>query len=118
MRFGIVGGGFGYDCHLQALKNIKGVEIVGITDSGSGNLLSKLFNPKIYFDSIESLIREKPNIIAIATPPKNHLSLISKVTENNINIVCEKPFCITSNQALNAYLLVENLKLTNLINFQ
>ena len=71
MKFGIIGGGFGYDCHFSALSNIKDVEIVGITDSGSGNLLKKLSNPKIYSNSIEQLIDLKPNIITIATPPKS-----------------------------------------------
>ena len=118
MRFGIIGGGFGYDCHFEALKNIKGVEIVGIADSGSGKLLSKLSNPGIYYNSTESLVKLKPNVITIATPPKKHFSLISKVARNNIHIVCEKPFCFSSNQGLNANLLVEKLKLGNCINFQ
>ena len=48
MRFGIIGGGFGYDSHFRALKNIKGVEILGIADSGSGRLLPKLSNPIIF----------------------------------------------------------------------
>ena len=118
MRFGIIGGGFGYDCHFEALKNIKGVEIIGIADSGSGKLLSKLSNPELYFNSIESLIKSKPNAITIATPPKNHLDLISKVAQNNIHIVCEKPFCISSSQSLNANSIVEEFKLANCINFQ
>ena len=118
MRFGIIGGGFGYDCHFEALKKIKGAEIVGIADSGSGKLLSKLPNPELYFNSTESLIQSKPNIITIATPPENHFSLISKVAQSNIHIVCEKPFCFSSNQGLNANLLVEKLKLGNCINFQ
>ena len=41
MKFGIIGGGFGYDCHYKALLNIEGTEIIGITDSGSENLISK-----------------------------------------------------------------------------
>ena len=45
MRFGIIGGGFGYDCHFEALKNIKGVEIVGIADFGARKLLTILSNP-------------------------------------------------------------------------
>ena len=118
MRFGIVGGGFGYENHFKALKNIKGVEIVGIADSGSGKLLSKLSNPEIYSNSIESLIKLKPNVITIATPPKTHFSLISKVAQSNIHIVCEKPFCLSSNEGLNANLLVEKFKLANCINFQ
>tara|TARA_S200000501_G_scaffold300190_1_gene287195 strand:+ start:147 stop:1178 length:1032 start_codon:yes stop_codon:yes gene_type:complete len=118
MRFGIIGGGFGYENHLKALKNIKGVEIVGIADSGSGRLLSKLSNSDLYFNSTESLIKLKPNVITIATPPKSHFSLISKVAQSNIHIVCEKPFCISSTQGLNANSLVEKFELTNCINFQ
>ena len=118
MRFGIIGGGFGYECHFEALKNIKGVEITGIADSGSGKLLSKLSNTEIYFNSIESLIESKPNVITIATPPKHHFSLISKVAHRNIHIVCEKPFCISSTQGLNANSIVEKFKLANCINFQ
>ncbi len=118
MRFGIIGGGFGYECHFKALKNIKGVEIVGIADSGSGNLLSKLSNPEIYLNSVEALIKSKPNIITIATPPRNHFNLISKVAQSNIHIVCEKPFCFSSTQGQNANSLVQELNLSNCINFQ
>ena len=118
MRFGIIGGGFGYDSHFAALNNIRGVEIVGIADSGSGRLLSKLPNPEIYFNSVESLIKSKPNVISIATPPKNHFNLISKVAQSNIHIVCEKPFCISPTQGLDANLLVEKFKIANCINFQ
>ena len=118
MRFGIIGGGFGYESHFQALKNIKGVEIVGLADSGSGRLLSKLSNPELYINSIESLIKLEPNVITIATPPKRHFNLISKISQNKIHIVCEKPFCISSIQGLNANSLVEKFKIANCINFQ
>ena len=118
MRFGIIGGGFGHDCHFKALKNIEGTEIVGIADSGSGRLISKLSNPKIYCNSVESLIKLNPDVITIATPPINHFSLISKVARSNIHIVCEKPFCMSADQCINSISLVENFKLSNCINFQ
>ncbi len=118
MKFGIVGGGFGYDCHFEALKNIESVEIVGITDSGSGKLLNKLSNPEIYSNSIDHLLALKPNVMTIATPPKNQFSLISKIAQKNIHILCEKPLCISSKQGLDSNLLVEKLKLGNCVNFQ
>ncbi|ABM71935.1 Hypothetical protein P9515_07261 [Prochlorococcus marinus str. MIT 9515] len=118
MRFGIIGGGFGYDSHFEALKNIKGIDIVGIADSGSGRLLSKLTNSELYFNSIESLIKSKPNVITIATPPCNHFNLISKLAQSNIHIVCEKPFCISSTEGLKANSLIEKFKLASCINFQ
>ena len=118
MKFGIIGSGFGYDSHFKALEKIKGVEIVGITDSGSGKVISKLSKPNIYFKSIESLIQANPNVITIATPPIHHFGLIKKLAKNNINIVCEKPFCISTKQALNSILLIEKYGLSNCINFQ
>jgi len=118
MKFGIIGGGFGYDCHFEALNNIQGVEIVGITDSGSGKLIKKLSNRDIYSKSIENLIGLRPDVIAIATPPKNHLDIISKVSQENIHILCEKPFCVSAIEGLNSTLLVEKYKIANCINFQ
>ena len=118
MKFGIVGGGFGYDCHFEALKNIKGAEVIGITDSGTGRLLKKISNPKIYFNSVEDLISLKPDAITIAAPPKFHCSIISKIAQKNINLLCEKPFCISTQEGLKSTLLVEKLKLANCINFQ
>ena len=118
MKFGIIGGGFGYDSHFEALKNIKGVEIVGITDSGSGKVISQLSDPNIYCQSPETLIKSNPNVITIATPPINHHDLITKIAKNNIHIMCEKPFCISSMQALNSIALIEQYGLANCINFQ
>jgi len=118
MKFGIIGGGFGFDCHLEALKNIKGVKIIGITDSGSGKLLKKISNPQIYSNSVDHLISLNPNVITIATPPRYHSDLISKIAQKNINILCEKPFCISTLEGLNSTLLVEKFKLANCINFQ
>ena len=118
MKFGIVGGGFGYDCHYKALLNIEGTEIIGITDSGSENLISKLSNPNLYIKNFDDLLSLKPDIISIVTPPISHFNLISKSLQKNIHVLCEKPFCSNSIDSFKSLSLAEKAKLGNCVNFQ
>ena len=118
MKFGIIGGGFGYDCHYKALMNIKDAEIIGITDSGSGNLISRLSNTEKYFNSYDNLLSSELDVISIVTPPSTHWDYINKSLLKGINVFCEKPFCSSSKESLNSLNLVENLELGNCVNFQ
>jgi predicted dehydrogenase len=104
--------------HLQAYQSeqLKSmVEIIAAAEPNDENRkLSKEKFPsiKFYSSTKELLKNERLDFIDITTPPKYHSELIMEGVENNLHIICEKPF--TFNFA-EAELISKILKQSNLV---
>jgi predicted dehydrogenase len=92
IKVGIIGAGYGLDIHISALETVKGVEIVGVSDSGSGRARDKLKDKSLYFESWEKLLSSDIDLVVIATPPDAQLEIVTASITNNKHILCEKPF--------------------------
>ena len=53
---------------------------------------------KIYTDYVEMLDGEKPDIVHICTPHDLHAPMAIAALERGINVLCEKPLCISMEQ--------------------
>ncbi len=87
---GIVGlGAAARSIHLPAFRKIKRLTVVGGVDPAAK---SDMF-PFPVFDSLADLMAShSPDIIAIATPPDSHFSLICESLNAGAHVFCEKPF--------------------------
>lgn len=62
---------------------------------------------KFYASTSELFSNEKIDFIDITAPPKFHASLIKEGIKNNVNILCEKPFTLTLDEAEETYKLLK-----------
>jgi D-apiose dehydrogenase len=87
---GMVGlGAAAKSIHLPAIGKIGRLNIVGGVDAAA----KKNAFPFPIFDSLSDLMgSQSPNIIAIATPPNSHFSLICQSLNAGAHVFCEKPF--------------------------
>lgn len=89
--------------YLPALNFLKSkyneYEISSIIDLNIDRAKNLAFNNNIknYSNALHKDNLNKEDVILIATPPSSHFSIVeSFITNHNINILCEKPFLLSS----------------------
>ncbi len=99
MKIALIGiGGMG-GVHFNCYKNIKDAEIVAVCDVRTDMAKEKVNDEKIHiYESYDELLKnENPDIIDICTPSYLHREMSIKALEKGINVLCEKPMSLTSN---------------------
>jgi len=80
--------------HAAAFAANSRTELVGIVDSDPAQRekAGDFYKISVYEDARECIVATKPDIIAIATPPSTHESLLALAFELGISaVICEKP---------------------------
>lgn len=90
-------GGMG-SCHFDCYKNIKNVEIIAVCDVREDMAKDKVDNENIHIYSSydELLANEQPDYVDICTPSYMHREMSIKALEKGINVLCEKPMSLSS----------------------
>ena len=102
MRTGIIGCGKIASFHLNTIKGLSGVEVVGVADASSENLksFSNKYNIANTYSSLDELLKQtKPNVIHILTPPKTHRDLAITAMNRGCHVYVEKPMATNSKEA-------------------
>jgi len=108
--------------HLNALKNIDGVEITGVFDPSREN--SEKFakqaggNTKIYSSEEELIKKGNINGVVICSPHKFHFPQIKLALENDLHVLVEKPAIINSEEASQIKKLIEEKKKIFVVGYQ
>ena len=114
IRLSIVGTGYFSQFHFDAWKRLD-IEVVGICSLNKNEALekSKQFNNcKVYSDFTAMINDTKPNLVDIIVPPQNHLNFIKIAAESNVNIICQKPFTNSLQEAKKAVKIAEKYGIT------
>ena len=92
LRAGIVGAGHIAEFHIQALKRIPFVDIVGITDldRAKADALAGRFDLKV-FGSLAELLKAGANVIHVLTPPATHAPVATEALRGGAHVLVEKP---------------------------
>ncbi len=104
--------------HIKAFADERLKSKLTITSAVEPNLENKIKCEKEYpfikfYSSVDELFEnEKIDFVDITAPPKFHGQLIRKAVENKVNIICEKPFALTLEEAAD---LSDLLKKSNLV---
>ncbi len=111
MKVNLVGCGGISKCHLNAIKVLKNKNIVlsavaDIIPERADNTAIEM-NCKAYYNYIDMLECEKPDIVHICTPHYLHVDMAVEALNRNINVVLEKP-CATSVDGLKRLIEAEN----------
>lgn len=119
LRVGLIGaGGFGH-IHLNCYTNNKNCQLVAVaakTYEHAKSASVKFDIPSIYIKDEwkEMLRKENLDVVSICTPNYLHYPMTIEAIENNINILCEKPICISKDELRS---IEEKLAGKNLIYF-
>ena len=98
MRSAIIGYGNIAKLHEQVLKG-QGHEIVAVCDCNEA-VLQRAPGQHHYTDYVEMLDREQLDAVHICTPHYLHADMIVAALERGINVLCEKPLCISEEDIL------------------
>jgi predicted dehydrogenase len=103
LKIGIVGiGKVASNYHIPAYRMIKGVTVTAICDNDASAVdkAAKKFGiDKTYSDLDEMLENESFDFVDICTPIFTHYEYSTKCLNKGVNILVEKPFVLTTNQA-------------------
>lgn len=96
MKVALIGYGVIGKVHVNVINCLK-EDLVGICDIDKEKLIS--FDNKItYTDYKEMLDKTNPDVVHICTPHYLHKEMIIYALERNINVLCEKPICISNEE--------------------
>ena len=103
LRAAIVGLGAGAQrIMLPAVAGAAGVQIVAACDLDAGHRQRAAAAWPLgrqYADPLVMVESERPDIVAIATPPLTQVDLAQLALEHGCHVYCEKPFVATLQQA-------------------
>ncbi len=98
VRFGLIGCGRISWNHLDGIKNAPHAKLVAVCDIIEEKAKKAAENgglDKYYTDIDEMLENEQLDVVCILTPSGMHAEHAIKVAEHKINVLCEKPLCVT-----------------------
>lgn len=103
VRVAIIGlGKVANDIHIPACQLVDEISLVAgcEPDKARADAIKSKFNiPNIYTDAKEMLENEKPDLVIIGTPPSSHRDLAILSLQMNIDVLCEKPFALSIEEA-------------------
>jgi predicted dehydrogenase len=88
--------------HALAIKKMAGLNLLAFCDYSPDRLLQcrRDFPECRAYSSAQDLARDpEVNLVIIATPPNTHASLATQFLRGGKHVVCEKPLCLTADEA-------------------
>ena len=82
------------------LKNELSVVGIADVDPKICRYLTKEFKIKTYSNHKDLMSSSKPDLVIVSTPPKFHKEIILDCIRGGAHILCEKPLCLNSEDAL------------------
>jgi predicted dehydrogenase len=102
MRIGFAGLGWAArGFHLPAAKRVAAAEAVGGFDASAEQRASWVKETGLpAFESLDELLEQaRPELLVIATPPDSHAELCLRAFASGLDVLCEKPFVATVDEA-------------------
>lgn len=117
-KAGIVGIGFIGVAHIEALRRLGNVEVIAIADAiDSVKKAEDLNVPFGFRDYREMIDSVELDVIHICTPNNTHYEIAMYAMAKGINVICEKPFTTSIEQAKTLVKVAREKKLINAMNF-
>jgi scyllo-inositol 2-dehydrogenase (NADP+) len=96
VNIGLIGLGKMGISHLAIVNAHPDVNLIGVCDTSSYvlSILHKYTGIKVYSDYQALLDAKDLEAVIIATPSRYHAEMVRSALERNLNVFCEKPFCL------------------------
>lgn len=101
-RVAVVGcGNAGATLHLPALAGIPSAEVVGAIDVDAARRARAAEQFRVpVFDSLDAaLSAARPEVVIVGTPPHTHAEVCLRALDAGCNVICEKPFVSSLEEA-------------------
>jgi D-apiose dehydrogenase len=97
IRAALIGCGFFARNHMNAWRDIDGVEIVAVCDKDEAKArdFASAFGAIPYTDAATMLRDSKPALVDIATTVQSHRDLVMLAAQHASAVICQKPFAET-----------------------
>lgn len=119
LKVAVAGTGFIGPAHIEALRRLADIEVVGLTDVTpeiAKQKAEQLGVEKAYAN-YDELLKDELDGVHICTPNFLHFEMAKKALEAGKNVVCEKPLSMTIKEAEDLVALAEKTGLVNAIHF-
>ena len=106
----LVGAGYIFDAHAKALKHSTVGSLSAVVDisaSAAKNAADRFGVPH-QCTTIEEAVRKGVNVAHILTPADKHFDPVRISLEQGLNVLCEKPFVLSTEEALKLFDLAES----------
>ena len=101
IQVGIIGTGFIADLHMESLKRIPGIRVMGCCDVNKGRADSfarRWALSSSYRDILSFLGGGRFEVAHVLVPPDYHYSIAKQALEQGVDVLIEKPMGITSDE--------------------
>jgi predicted dehydrogenase len=101
MRAALIGAGYIARQHLACLRELPGVEIVGVCDLSRAmaeSAAERFGVARWYTDSRALLGAARPDVVHVTTPPTSHYPLAMAALDAGAHVILEKPATVTFDQ--------------------
>jgi predicted dehydrogenase len=100
LKGGIIGLGKMGISHAAIVNTHPSVDMVAVCDTTTIvlDVFRKFSRVKLYHDYVKMIEKEKLDFVVVATPTRLHYPMVKYALEKGINIFCEKPFCLSTNE--------------------
>ena len=98
LKVALIGiGGMG-GCHFDCYKDIKNAGVIAVCDVRKDMAEEKVSDKNVHiYESYDELLKnEQPDYVDICTPSYMHREMSIKALEKGINVLCEKPMSLNS----------------------
>ena len=88
--------------HLPACRAVAEIDVVAASEPREerrAELQRRFSIPAVYDDSARLLERERPELVLVGTPPDSHAELCELAFAHGADVLCEKPFAATVEEA-------------------
>jgi predicted dehydrogenase len=119
MRVGIIGGGFGLSVQAPIIETYPLMNIVAVSTMHRHELREALKSSIVHYTNWKEMIEQAElDLIFISSIPLHHYEIAKYAVEKGIHIVCEKPFTMNSEQALELCKLAKHYHVKGVIDFE
>jgi predicted dehydrogenase len=119
LKGGIIGLGKMGISHAAIVSPHPSVDMVAVCDTSTIvlDVFRKFSRVKLYNDYKKMIENENPDFVVIATPTRQHYSMVKYALERGIHVFCEKPFCMNTAEGQELEKLAEQKGLINQVSF-
>jgi predicted dehydrogenase len=110
IRLAAVGTGYFSRFHYRAWKRIPEVELAGIASLSLADAVAaaEAYGGPRGFDDVDAMLAEtRPALLDIISPPDTHLAFIALAAKRKVDVICQKAFCRSLEEAREAVALAE-----------
>lgn len=119
LKGGIIGLGKMGISHAAIVSPHPSVEMVAVCDTSTIvlDVFRKFSSVKLYNDYVKMIEKENLDFVVIATPTRLHYPMVKHALEKGLNVFCEKPFCMNTNEGRELEDLAGKKKLINQVSY-